>query len=184
MTSLQEKAPAATASHFLTDQDKATCKQVTAGTAPHSKRAQALLALNKGASPADAAELSGLSEGQVKYWLNRFTKLGIGIFPDVLQPEAAEEVAKTEVIYTGEGSSEDTRPAKKDKKKGKKTKRKTKRKIKRKIKRKERRKSRLRNLRLIQGFPVLSSNKGPPLLINCIAIQGLKAAVFLFLVTK
>lgn len=61
-------------------------RQVIQGIAmrqpPQSQRAQALLALDGGASQALAAEEAGLTEGQVKYWLQKFRKNRLSIFPE------------------------------------------------------------------------------------------------------
>lgn len=55
--------------------------RVAAWQPPHSQRAQALLALDKGVSQATAAAEAGLTVGQVKYWLRKFRKGRLSIFP-------------------------------------------------------------------------------------------------------
>jgi len=84
MTTFQEKEQASSSSDLLTSQEQAICKQIAKREAPHSQRASALLALNEGSMQAQAAGGVGLSTGQVKYWLARFRKQRLGIFPDAL----------------------------------------------------------------------------------------------------
>ena len=47
--------------------ERAICEQIAAGDAPHSLRAQALLALDAGASQEEVAAQSDLTPNQVKY---------------------------------------------------------------------------------------------------------------------
>ena len=75
--------------NLLSPQERVTCQQYAAGEAPYSQRALALLALDEGASQVEASERSGLSVGQVRYWLPRFKKQRLDIFPE--QMATAEE---------------------------------------------------------------------------------------------
>ncbi len=74
---------------LLQPEEKTLCQQLAAGQPPHSQRAIALLALDGGATQTAAAGLSGQTVGQVRYWLSKFEKNRMGIFPDELlaQPE-------------------------------------------------------------------------------------------------
>jgi len=50
--------------------------------APHSQRALCILAVDGGMSPKKAAEKSGLTSGQAKYWLKKFWSKSLDIFPE------------------------------------------------------------------------------------------------------
>lgn len=67
--------------NLLEAEDRQAIQRVAAGQPPHSQRAQALLALDRGVSQATAADQAGLTEGQVKYWLRKFQKGRLSIFP-------------------------------------------------------------------------------------------------------
>lgn len=71
-------------SRLLTPQERAICRQIAAGDAPHSQRAAVLLALDEGATQAEAGEHAGLSRGQLQYWLSKFQQQRLNIFPDGL----------------------------------------------------------------------------------------------------
>ena len=77
---------------LLTSEERVVCEQVAAtGEAPHSQRAQALLALDGGASQPEAGQQSGLTVGQVRYCVGKFRQQRLNFFPDNLvgdvQPE-------------------------------------------------------------------------------------------------
>ena len=137
MTIQQKNEQAASGSDFLTSQEQAICKQIATGEAPHSQRASALLSLNEGSIQAQVAEQTGLSGGQVKYWLAKFRKQRLGIFPDTLldelgakaEPKLVAEIEEgTESVTEKKDSTEKTKDkkAKKEKKAKKKTKKKEK----------------------------------------------------------
>jgi hypothetical protein len=87
----------ATAKSNLLDPSQQTiCTSVAKGEAPHKQRASALLAVDSGKTMQQAAEENGLTLGQVRYWVGRFRKLGVDIFP-------ADRVAKP----TGQASAEE-----------------------------------------------------------------------------
>lgn len=89
-----ENKPTATGTTLLTPNEQTICKQIATRETPHKERALALLALQAGSSQAQAAEKSGLSAGQVKYWSAKFRKQQLGIFPEALlaQPKTKAEV--------------------------------------------------------------------------------------------
>ncbi len=68
----------------LTAEERAGCTRVAAGEGPHSQRAQAVLALADGATLAEAAAQTGLTENQVKHWQGRFRNGRLAIFPEEL----------------------------------------------------------------------------------------------------
>ena len=119
MTIQEEREQAASESTFLTPSEQAICKQISAGEAPHSQRASALLALNGGTTQAQAAEQGGLTPGQMKYWLTKFRKQRLGIFPAALLVEddkQAEAKVIPEMVVEPEPVTEKGEPIK-DKKK-------------------------------------------------------------------
>jgi hypothetical protein len=82
-----------------------------------------LLAINDGASEAVASEFSGLRTTQVRYWLNKYQKMGMAIFPtNMLQ--GIDEAATIAAESTPDGSQQMVDEASQDKKskKAKKTK--------------------------------------------------------------
>ena len=85
MTTLHHKNDqAVSGTTLLTSEEHAVCQQIAAREAPHSQRAAALLALHEKYTQAWAAEKAGLSTGQVKYWLYKFRKQRLNIFPSSL----------------------------------------------------------------------------------------------------
>jgi hypothetical protein len=75
---------------------------MTAREGPHSQRALALLALDGGATQAQAAEKAGLSPGQVKYWIAKFRKQRLGIFPEAILDELTAAIESTVVEIIAE----------------------------------------------------------------------------------
>ena len=80
------------AGKLLSAQEQAVITRISTGDAPHSQRAQALLAIDNGATQAAAGEGAGLTSGQVRYWLAKFRKEGLAIFPEdaLVEPAAGE----------------------------------------------------------------------------------------------
>jgi hypothetical protein len=137
MTIQQENKQTIQQSNLLTSQEHAICKLVATSGVPHGQRASFLLALNENITQAQAAEQSGLTLGQVKYWLAKFKRERLGMFPDTLLNNLSQktEEEKTldikeepEIKTQNEDSVEDkitetkTKKEKKDKKKNRKTK--------------------------------------------------------------
>jgi hypothetical protein len=134
MTINQKKEPATAESYLLTPEEQAICKQVAALEAPHSLRALALLALNERNTRAQAAEQTGQTLGQVKYWLAKFRNQRLGIFPDTLlieldaepEVELAAEIEEVPELVTEKADSAEDKTKQTKAKKGKKGKKKTK----------------------------------------------------------
>lgn len=80
-------------SRLLNSQEQAALRQITAQDSPFGQRAQALLAIDQGVTQPAAAQLSGLTLGQVRYWLEKFRKDRLSIFPTELleEPQAPVE---------------------------------------------------------------------------------------------
>jgi hypothetical protein len=76
---------------LLKPKERLVCEQLTAGQPPYSQRAVSLLALDAGATQTAAAHQSGQTVGQVRYWLGKFRKNRMGIFPEELLPQSEPE---------------------------------------------------------------------------------------------
>jgi outer membrane biosynthesis protein TonB len=145
--------------NLLSSQERQAFKMISAGDDLHGQRAVALLAIDEGATQKEAGIRSGLTPGQVKYWLGRFRQLRLEIFPDQVlenaglepgtpQPGTAQEpeqvtektrkpVKKKKAKDTKKKQTKKAKKKKKDKaasKKGKKTKKKGKDSTKKEIK--------------------------------------------------
>lgn len=122
---------------LLEPQERPSCEQIATGKPPHSQRAQALLALDKGETQAEAGRLSGLSVGQVRYWLGRFRTNRMNIFPSE-SPETDPDAKAMKKSKKGKASKKAKKKDKKGKKK--KAKRKDKKGKKKKAKKSKKRK--------------------------------------------
>ena len=82
---------------LLSSEERAILSEITAQEPPFSQRAQALLALDEGATQSAAGHQSGLSIGQVRYWLGKFRKSRLSVFPeellDLVQQEDVEPLS-------------------------------------------------------------------------------------------
>lgn len=109
----------------LTKEEWATCEYVATAEAPHSLRARAILALAGGASVAETAVKTGLTENQVKLWRGRFRNSRVAIFPDevtaVPDPDTPtpEKPSKKKGKKKKDKDKKQKKKDKKDKKKGK-----------------------------------------------------------------
>jgi hypothetical protein len=101
---------------LLTSEERAACEGFASGDPPHSQRAIALLALDNGATQAQAAGQAGLTKGQVRYWLDRFRQERLAIFPEESfaspQPEPASELQTIEEPELPVPSQEVSQPPK------------------------------------------------------------------------
>jgi hypothetical protein len=102
----------ATAS-LLTAQQRKLCQTQSNQPAPNGPRAKALLALDEGNTQQQAAEVSGLSLGQVRYCLRRFRTVALDLF-DPATPTATKPAAKTVTAATDGATA--SKPAKDNKK--------------------------------------------------------------------
>jgi transposase-like protein len=127
-------------SNLLSPDERNACRRVAAGTAPHSQRALALMALDQGVTQSEAGELSGLSQGQVRYWRDRFREKRLSIFPEDIrtgaekpspresQPQDTRDLEDDETLRSvsrsqeKKGSKKKAKAGKKKKKSGKKIK--------------------------------------------------------------
>jgi Mg-chelatase subunit ChlI len=67
---------------LLSAQERVAFRMISTGNDLHGQRAIALLAIDEGASQVEAAQLAGLTPGQVKYWLGKFRRVRMEIFPE------------------------------------------------------------------------------------------------------
>ena len=80
--------------------ERATHEGYASGKGARARRAQALLALDRGLSQVEAGRVAGLSDRRVRYWLARYRVEGTGIYddeavdPGAAQPEAGPERKK------------------------------------------------------------------------------------------
>ncbi len=75
---------------LLSSEDRALLNQIASKEPPHSQRAQALLAIDEGATQAEAGRQAGLTIGQVRYWIGKFRKGRTSIFPEELLNQAQQ----------------------------------------------------------------------------------------------
>ncbi len=92
---------------LLSPEERVICMQLTTGEAPHNQRAQALMAIDAGVTQAEAAMQSGLTGEQVRYWLGKFRKDRLSIFPRALLEQPLAALAEAKPV----GSTEATGPA-------------------------------------------------------------------------
>jgi len=78
----QDSGGLQTASKLLSPEAQAACERIAAGESLWSQRAQALLAVDEGATQAEAGQRAGLTQGQVRYWLGKFRRDQLSIFPE------------------------------------------------------------------------------------------------------
>ena len=83
--------------NLLGPQEKLILEQISAGGPPHSQRAQSLLAIDAGLTQKIAAMQSGQTVRQVSYWLSKFRRDRMGIFPEeILRQIGVEQVVSGE----------------------------------------------------------------------------------------
>lgn len=76
---------------LLSPEEREICEFVAVGESPYNQRAQALLALDEGATLAVAGQRAGQTLGQVRYWLGKFRDSRTGIFPGEHLPQSKSE---------------------------------------------------------------------------------------------
>lgn len=83
---------------LLSSQEREAFKMISTGKDLHGQRALALLAVDEGATQEEAAQRAGLTTGQVKYWLGKFRRVRLDIFP--------EQVINADQLAPNQGASE------------------------------------------------------------------------------
>ena len=110
---------------LLSEQERVAFRMISTGNDLHGQRAIALLAVDRGATQAEAAQQAGLTRGQVKYWLDKFRQVRMQIFPEELlraesieqQPGDTLKASKSNKSKKGKEKKSQSKPAKKSKKK-------------------------------------------------------------------
>ncbi len=104
--------------NLLDPQERLILEQIATGGPPHSQRAQSLLTIDAGVTQKTAALQSGQTVGQVSYWLGKFRREGMSIFPKELlhQVEPEPPLEKKEVTKKKLKKGKDSKKAKKMKK--------------------------------------------------------------------
>lgn len=110
---------------LLSEQERVAFKMISTGNDLHGQRAIALLAVDQGATQAEAAQQAGLTPGQVKYWLGKFRQVRMQIFPEELlkaeqvdqEPKGAAKVDRSKKSKKGKQKSTKKKKSKKSKKK-------------------------------------------------------------------
>eukprot|EP01155_Anaeramoeba_flamelloides_P030276 Anaeramoba_flamelloidesa86421_82.p1 GENE.a86421_82~~a86421_82.p1 ORF type:complete len:167 (+),score=40.96 a86421_82:124-624(+) len=83
--------------NLLSGKDRGVCENISVGEDTiNKKRAIALLSIDNGNTQIKAAEDSGLSVGQVRYFLSKYRTLGISCFPSELMETKKEEIEQIE----------------------------------------------------------------------------------------
>jgi hypothetical protein len=111
------------AGKLLSEQERVAFRMISSGNDLHGQRAIALLAVDKGATQAEAAQQAGLTRGQVKYWLEKFRQVRMQIFPEELlqaelmeqQPEGTVQASKANKSKKGKEKKSKTKSNKKTK---------------------------------------------------------------------
>jgi transposase-like protein len=108
---------------LLSEQERVAFKMISTGNDLHGQRAIALLAIDGGATQAEAGRQAGLTPGQVKYWLGKFRQVRMQIFPaEVLRTEQPGQEPKNAPKSGKSKKSEEAKAKKNKMKPGKKSK--------------------------------------------------------------
>lgn len=89
---------------LLTVEERVDCEMLAAGDPWYSPRAQALLALDEGATRKEAGEQTGLTLGQISYWLKRFRADRMAAFPEYEPAQPNEPVQQPIELETDQTS--------------------------------------------------------------------------------
>ena len=89
---------------LLTVEERVDCEMIPAGDSWYSPRAQALLALDEGATRKEAGEQTGLTLGQISYWLRRFRADRMAAFPEFEPAQPDEPVLQPIELDTDQTS--------------------------------------------------------------------------------
>ena len=84
--------------NLLDPQERLILEQIATGGPPHSQRAQSLLTIDAGVTQKTAALKSGQTVGQVSYWLGKFRRDRMSIFPEELLRQTKTEASPTKQL--------------------------------------------------------------------------------------
>ncbi len=107
---------------LLSSQEREAFKMISAGDDLHGQRALALLAIDQGTTQEEAALRSGLTRGQVKYWLGKFRQVRMEIFPEQILAAEPSALDQGEADKDVEKAAQAKKKKKAKQKKGKKPK--------------------------------------------------------------
>lgn len=97
-----EAKTAETTGALLKSQERATLQMIAVSAEPpYSQRALAILGIDGGLSQKDAADKTGLTPRQVRYWLEKFCDEDLAIFPESVLPSQGVMVESTGNQETG-----------------------------------------------------------------------------------
>jgi hypothetical protein len=138
-TRSKNEEPPQKESRLLSSEERAIFSQIATKEPPHGSRAQALLAIDEGATQTEAGQQAGLTKGQLRYWLGKFRKDGTAIFPQELLSQAQPEEDQQELLDVEEtaGPADEAAPQQKVTPKAKKKQKKKSKKAKKPIKAKK-----------------------------------------------
>jgi uncharacterized protein (DUF2336 family) len=106
----------ATKEKFLKPNEVTACKRLAVSDSTDNKRATALLALHTGATQVAAAEISGLTAGQVRYIVRRFRVMRLDALSlEVTSKPNIEQVADDQVYPLVKKDKKAKKKSKKDK---------------------------------------------------------------------
>ena len=80
----QKPAKGTPTATLLSLEERTACQKIARRKSLYGQRAKALLALDKGATQAQAGQQAGLTRSQVKYWLSKFRAERLQAFPGEL----------------------------------------------------------------------------------------------------
>lgn len=102
---------------FVTEAESLVLEALAQAEAPHSQRAQALLAVDAGSTIEQAAKVANLKVTQVRFWIGRFRNGRLTVFPESV-------IKEIESFLKGATKNESLAKTKKKKEKVKKPKKK------------------------------------------------------------
>ncbi len=108
-TKTKNQASPETGIKLLSSEERAILSQIATKEAPYGSRAQALLAIDEGATQAEARIQAGITQGQLRYWLGKFRKDRTSIFPEELlnqvqQTDAGSPQSSAEPIASADAA--------------------------------------------------------------------------------
>jgi len=114
-TRSKNEEPPQKESRLLSSEERVIFSQIATKEQPYGSRAQALLAIDEGATQSEAGQQAGLTIGQLRYWLGKFRKDGTAIFPQELLSQAQPEEAQQELLDVEEtaGPADEAAPQQK-----------------------------------------------------------------------
>lgn len=117
---MADATPSTRTSKFLKPSEVTACKKLAASDKADKQRATALLAIHQGETQLEAAKISGLTIGQVKYIVTRFRRLRMAALstdeqPKTVSADVAVKPAEPKKDDTVKKKKKDAKKAKKDK---------------------------------------------------------------------